>query len=245
MVLVTALNPVLFYLELFLLLLGFITWLVWHFLSPRLAALMIHGRGVQSKLQKEGHSFFLSPSSAQLEQFKPINIVKRSFYPLIFLFGTTTIFIPILQHFGYIPATLNPISLAIYVLALGIVLWPTVSLFVIPIKWTIDSLGVRHFEHEKAIVRALELNPYLSDFISFSVAYQFLLTMFAAGELITALAGLLILLWLMYPPALLMTMLYMRFSIKKHARALEMSFEKKGYNLGPKDVRLVGQESEM
>jgi ribosomal protein L40E len=115
--------------------------------------------------------------------------------------------------------------------------------FVIPIKWTIEELGVRHFEHEKAMVRALELSPYLADFISFSAAYQFLITMFSAGTAHDAFLYLVVFMLLIFPPALLMTTLYVRFSLPKNARALRNSFEQKGYGLTRKNLHLVEPSS--
>jgi hypothetical protein len=229
----------LIWLELILLAVGFITWLVWHFLSPKIASLMFHGRGAKSKLRGEGRSVFIGRDSEPLD-FKATRVIRKSFYPLIFLFGTTTLIIPIFQYFGILEIRpSDPMALTANVVVLSMVLWPTISLFVVPIKWTIDTLNVRHFEHENVIVRALELSPYLSDFISFSVAYQFLLAMFTAGKAYDAILALIVLFWFMFPPTLLMTALYMRFSIAKHVRALQSSFEEKGYELSRKHLRLV------
>jgi hypothetical protein len=227
--------------ELFLLTVGFVTWLVWHGLSPKLASLMFHGRGTQSKLDKDGYSVFIARDSAP-DEFKAMRVVRQSFYPLIFLFGTTTLIIPILGYFGlwnFLGFSGSNSNFIIEVILLSILVWPTTSVFIVPIKWTVDKLGVRHFDHEKNIVRALELSPYLADFISFSVVYQFLLTVFTTGRPYVGVIYLIASLLMLFPPTLLMTALYMRFSLAKHVQALQASFQEKGYELSRKNLRLV------
>ncbi len=218
------------------LLLGGLTWAVWHFISPGVTSLMIHGLK-SKKVQRYGKVFF-----AREPEHKTSNssILRQSLFPMVFLLGASLMLLPILQHLGYTPHTLSSDDLAIFVLEVSFLIWPIVSVLVVPVMWTMHALGLRRLNEETQTIERFEINPHLHDFVGFAALFTFMFHLFAGGEDMGAsLISLVLLLWFLYPPALLSTAVFHRFSLTRAVERVHRGFQSRGLSLEEFEISLI------
>lgn len=208
--------------------LSILTWVVWHFLCPKVTSAMIHGIRSKTRVQRD-RGVFLVPDAAP-RKFTNREIFRQSLFPLLFLLGVSLLLLPILERFSLVSAT-GSMDLVVYVAIFSFIAWPIISVLVVPVMWTMQELGLRRFDEGKQTVERFELNPQLHDFLGFGALFTFVFHLFAAGELQESVISLFALIWFLYPPALMCTYLYHRFSLLRNVRKVHESFLKKGLNL--------------
>jgi hypothetical protein len=215
-------------LDVLFLLTALVTWLIWRFLSPKITEIVIHGLRSRSKLHlKSGTGIFLVHE--QLDpQFGWIQILQRSLLPLVLVLGISSASLGLQAR---LTGVHTPLSLTIDTLLLALLVWPTVSVFVIPVTWVLEGVGVRFLNERKITVEAFRIFPFWFNFLGATTIVSFLYTLLSvpSPESIPSRVGEIIaLVWLLYPPAIFLTAFYHIYSLPNHLRKAYLSFEKKG-----------------
>jgi hypothetical protein len=225
--------------------LGFalLAWVLWHFVSPRLASVMIHGFGKSRFHPDLGRYTLLGAGSAQ-RPFTERRVVARSIFPLLFFFGFSNIALQVLSYLAKASRPLADSLVQIGVLgghpgdpALELaynILWTSIwllpfSAFVVPVKFVVEGLELRFFDRSKFIVEDFRWSPFLANLWGLGAFYSLLVRLFTAGGAFTsALLGLATLLLFLLPASLLLSVLYYRFSLSSNIRRVHYSFRDKG-----------------
>jgi len=220
-----------------------LAWVLWHFASPKMASVMIHGFGKSRFHPDLGRYTLLGTGSAQ----RPVSerqIVTRSVFPLLFFFGFSSIAVQVLSYLAKASLPLansltqigilgghqgDPtLELAYNILWMSIWLLPF-SAFVVPVKFVIEGLELRFFDRRNFIVEDFRWSPFLANLWGLGAFYSLLTHLLTAGGAITsALLGLAVLLLFLLPPSLLLSLLYHRFSLSSNIRRVQYSFRQKG-----------------
>lgn len=196
-----------------------ITWLFWHMLADRFTAYLL-----MRQVRKRGNRVRLvavEPPSP--EETTLMNIVSRSYYPMAFGLGVTTTVSSVLsllniQVFGGDPfaATAGAALASIVAIAAG-------SLYVGPVLWLYEDLGVRVFDSVRRFMTRPAIHSFADEmveiytFIFAPIGFTFAV---ADGDLPLALILLGLTLHLLLTISMTATYLYIRFSAKPHLRAV-------------------------
>ena len=216
---------------------------LWHFVSPRMASVMIHGFGKSRFHPDLGKYTLLGAGSAQ-RGFSEFQIVTRSIFPLLFFFGFSNITLQILSYLAKASPPLADSLVQIGILgnhaadpALSLaynLLWTSIwllpfSAFVVPVKFVVEGLELRFFDRRKFIVQDFRWSPFLANLWGLGAFYSVLVRLFTAGGTFTsALIGLATLLLFLFPASLFLTVLYHKFSLSNNIRKVHESFREKG-----------------
>ena len=226
-----ALGVTLFYILIVLL-----TWAIWHFMADKIVKIAVHGLGSGSKLLYPGRvkQVYLIdelPASKNHIRF----LLRRSLLPLVLVIGTSG------TLRGFLGKTLGPptvSSLAITTALISLLVYPLISIFVVPVTWVLDSVGIRFLNEKKRTIETFRINPIWQNLISIGTLASFLFYLFTlpstdtgSPDPIRSLDVLIRLVLILYPPAIILTTLYYRYSLSKHLSRAHQSFDKRGVRL--------------
>ncbi|MCS6784151.1 MAG: hypothetical protein NZ581_03010 [Candidatus Caldarchaeum sp.] len=199
-------------------------WLFWHLLADRLTVRLLE-RQVKNNVQLVA----VEPPSP--EETTLMNVVSRSYYPLAFGLGVTTTVSSILdllniQLFGGDPfaATAGAALASIIAIAAG-------SLYVGPVAWLFEDLGIRIFDKTRRIMKTPGIHSLADEMVEI---YTFIFSPIgltfavADGDILLALILLGLMLHLLFTISMTATYLYIRFSAKTHIRNVLKNLSEKG-----------------
>jgi hypothetical protein len=225
--------------------LGFalLAWVLWHFISPRMASVMIHGFGKSRFHPDLGKYTLLGVGSAE-RSFTERRIIARSIFPLLFFFGFSNITLQVLGYLAKASRLLADLLVQIGILgghagdpSLELaynILWTSIwllpfSAFVVPVKFVVEGLELRFFDRSKFVVEDFRWSPFLANLWGLGAFYSLMVRLFTAGGAFTsALLGLATLLLFLLPASLLLSVLYHRFSLSSNIQRVHHSFREKG-----------------
>ncbi|MEM3096534.1 MAG: hypothetical protein QXV62_06010 [Nitrososphaerota archaeon] len=209
-----------------------ITWVFWHMLADRFTTYLLMrlvgkgGTGVR----------LMSVETPSPEETTLMNVVSRSYYPMAFGLGVTTTVSSVLdllniQLFGGDPfaATAGAALASIVAIAAG-------SLYVGPVLWLYEDLGVRIFDSVRRVMMRPAIHSLAEEmveiytFIFAPISFTFVV---ADGDLLLALILLGLVFHLLLTISMTATYLYIRFSAKPHLRAVLERLVRKGVLISP------------
>jgi hypothetical protein len=202
-----------------------ITWFVWHFLADRFT---IH---LLLRHVKRGGVQLVAAEPPTPEETTLMNVVSRSYYPMAFGLGVTTTLTSVLdllniRLFGGDPfaATAGAALTSIVAIAAG-------SLYVGPVLWLFEDLGVRFFDRVRHVMRPPHIHSLADEmveiytFIFAPIGFTFAV---ADGDLALALILLGLAVHLILTISMTATYLYIKFSARRHLYRVIESLKKKG-----------------
>ncbi len=191
-----------------------ITWVFWHFFADRLTSYLLMRRVRGSSTVK-----LVAVEPPSPEETTLMNVVSRSYYPMAFGLGVTTTVTSILdllgiEIFGGDPfaATAGAALASIVAISLG-------SLYVGPVLWLYEDLGIRVFDETKKVMETPRIHSLADEMIEI---YTFIFSPIgltfsvANGDIILALTLLALAIHLLLTISMTTTYLYIRFSAKPH-----------------------------
>jgi len=201
------------------------TWFMWHLLAVRIADFILRRHAKKQEL------YFLT-ECPQIKEVSLKSLLKLSILALFFLFSSSTLILSILDymnalHYFLLEKPDSALNLIVDVVMLSLFLWPFFSIFVVPVKSLFEGSDFRLVDYEQKTVTEVQVNPLLEDFIGLSVGYSFILQVIMADTLENAIAYLIILFIALFPPAFILTTLYLLVSYPKHLAKLYRKFASK------------------
>ncbi|MGD0550702.1 MAG: hypothetical protein ABSA81_09195 [Candidatus Bathyarchaeia archaeon] len=216
---------------------------LWHFISPMMASLMIHGIG-KSRFHPDLGKYTLLGTGSTQRPFTERQIIARSIFPLLFFFGFSNIALQVLHYAAEVSRPLADSLVKLGILgghpgdpALELaynIIWTSIwllpfSAFVVPVKFIVEGLELRFFDRSKFILEDFRWSPFLANLWGLGAFYSLLVRLFTAGGAFTsALLGLATLLLFLLPASLLLSVLYHRFSLPRNIRRVQHTFREKG-----------------
>ncbi len=201
-----------------------ITWAGWHFLADRFTVYLLL-RNV-----KRGEIELVAAEPPTPEETTLMNVVSRSYYPMAFGLGVTTTLTSVLdllniRLFGGDPfsATAGAALASIAAIAVG-------SLYVGPVLWLYEDLGVRVFDKVRRVMRPPSIHSLADEMVeiyTFIFAPIGLTFAVADGDLPLALILLGLTIHLLLTISMTATYLYIRFSARRHLHRIIKSLKER------------------
>src|SRR3989442_1885185 len=212
--------------------LSLLTVAVWHIFAPRVANLMIHGFTSKSKFHVSSGKSVLLVDEPTERPLRVKEVLLRAFLPLIFVLTVSNYLgsIPFISSLGQQYGG-SALGTTVLTYILSILLMPFVSVLVVPVVWIMNGLGVRFLDPKKKTVQTFQVSSIVLNMLSIGTVLSFFYQIISKTnpEGIGYNIGLIIALaWLLYPPSLLATVLYHKYSISRHILKVHQSFPQKG-----------------
>lgn len=200
------------------------TWVFWHVFADRFTVYLLR-RQINQKIR------LVAAEPPSPEETTLMNVVSRSYYPMAFGIGVTTTITSILdllniRIFGGDPfaATAGAAIASIAAIAAG-------SLYVGPVLWLFEDLGVRIFDTVKRVMKPPAIHSLADEmveiytFIFSPIGFTFTV---ADGDLLLALVLLGLTFHLLITISMTSTYLYLRFSAHQHLHRVLSKLTEKG-----------------
>ncbi|MEM4416499.1 MAG: hypothetical protein QXD32_00400 [Nitrososphaerota archaeon] len=204
-----------------------LTWLFWHMLADRFTAYLLTRRVRKGG----GHIMLVAVEPPSPEETTLMNVVSRSYYPMAFGLGITTTVASVLDLLNIQVFGGDPFSAAAGASVASIAAIAAGSLYVGPVLWLYEDLGVRVFDRAGNVIRRPAIHSFAEEmveiytFIFSPIGFTFAV---ANGDLPLALILLGLVFHLLFTVSITSTYLYIRFSAKKHLEKVLNKLEKNG-----------------
>lgn len=205
-------------------------WIIWHFLSPRIAyySLTKKIRNSRGKLE------IIFVSGIKEEEFTFSNVFSRAYYPLAFGLGVSLTLLSIIELTPLAEDifTSEPLLKTAQIALISLLAVTVGSSYVGPVFWLFQDSDIRIKDNTKMTVEEPKIHSLADEMVE---VYTFLQAplgfaiVAAGGDYIYAFALLTILLMTILTVALSTTILYIKFSSKRNIFQLIQKLSNEGY----------------
>ncbi|MEN2974514.1 MAG: hypothetical protein ABDH32_02915 [Candidatus Caldarchaeales archaeon] len=212
-----------------LVILALTTWILWHFISPRLACYLI-----ARKMRRGMRRYELVSHKRNIEELTLINVFSKSYYPLAFGLGLSLTLFNIVEIFpipeGLVPS--EPMSKVVQLVMFSILAIVVGSAYVGPVVWLYRDSGIRVKDNVSMVVEEPKIHSFANNlvevygFIQAPISFTIAAT---GGDYLYAITLLALLIVTILTVSLSVVILYVRFSSESNLRYLINRLVKEGY----------------
>lgn len=216
--------------------LALVTWILWHFASPRLAFYLL-----TRKIRKDTKRYELILHHRVEEELTFSNAFSKSYYPLAFGIGFSLTLFNIIELFPFIGGLLpsEPMEKVVQLAMISILAIVVGSTYVGPVVWLYRNSGIRIKDNSMMIVEEPKIHSFANNLVE---VYGFIqapigFTIAAAGgDYLYAVTLLALLIVTILTVSLSATVLYVRFSSKHNLRSFATRLLMEGYMKPPAET---------
>ncbi len=197
------------------------TWLIWHFLSPYVASVILLGMSSKSLKNKQSRYDFMIVEKPRPEPITLSNIISRAYYPAAFGVGLAFTLLNLSQYIpelaglfreGMLERTADIVWISLIIMAVG-------SIYVGPVAWIFDDAGVRLYDRLRRVMLKPQLARFADELVELYSFIQVPLSFFVGisiGRLAESIFLAAVLIYTIFMAAFIVTLLYALLSSEKH-----------------------------
>lgn len=212
-----------------LVILALATWILWHFISPRLAFYLL-----VRKMRKGMGRYELIFHKRTGEELTLSNAFSKSYYPLAFGLGFSLTLFNIVELFPFFEISMpsDPMAKAVQLVMFSILAVVVGSAYVGPVVWLYRDSGIRIKDNAAMVVEEPKIHSFANNlvevygFIQAPISFTIAVT---GGDYLYAIALLALLLVTILTVSLAVVILYVRFSSESNLSYLFTKLIKEGY----------------